>query len=61
MAAFSFNARAWTLYREPVRRAGRVSTLIEWDDRIPSFKDLMAEAERARFAQAEVLRTDAAA
>jgi len=53
--------QVWTLYREAVRRVGRVSTLIEWDDRIPPFEDLMAEAERARFAQAEVLGTDAAA
>jgi uncharacterized protein len=38
----------WELYRLAVRRYGRVSTLIEWDDKIPEFDILCAEAERAR-------------
>ena len=38
----------WELYRLAVRRCGRVSTLIEWDDKIPDFDTLCAEAERAR-------------
>ncbi|MBI3801592.1 MAG: DUF692 domain-containing protein, partial [Deltaproteobacteria bacterium] len=38
----------WELYRLAVRRCGRVSTLIEWDDKIPAFDILCAEAERAR-------------
>jgi len=38
----------WELYRFAVRRFGRVSTLIEWDDKIPEFHELCAEAERAR-------------
>jgi len=45
----------WRLYREAVRRFGLVSTLIEWDDRIPSFEDLLAEANRAREIEAEFL------
>jgi uncharacterized protein len=45
----------WELYRSAVRRFGRVSTLVEWDDRIPPFEDVLAEAERARAAEAEVL------
>jgi len=45
----------WRLYREAVRRFGPVSTLIEWDDRIPSFEDLLAEANRAREIEAEFL------
>jgi uncharacterized protein (UPF0276 family) len=32
-----------------------VSTLVEWDDRIPPFEEVLAEAERARAAEAEVL------
>jgi hypothetical protein len=45
----------WGLYREAVRRFGAVSSLIEWDDRIPEFARLEAESERARAIQREVL------
>ena len=45
----------WDLYRRAVRRFGRVSTLVEWDDRIPALDVVRAEAERARVAEAEVL------
>jgi uncharacterized protein (UPF0276 family) len=45
----------WRLYREAVRRFGPVSTLVEWDDRIPSFEELVAEANRARKIEGEVL------
>jgi uncharacterized protein (UPF0276 family) len=38
----------WALYERTVRRLGPVSTLIEWDDRIPSLEALAAEAARAR-------------
>lgn len=38
----------WDLYRRATRRIGPVSTLIEWDDDIPSFETLLTEAERAR-------------
>ncbi len=43
----------WDLYRLAVRRFGRVPTLVEWDDRIPPFADLLAESERARAIEAE--------
>jgi uncharacterized protein len=45
----------WAIYREAVRRFGPISTLVEWDDRIPSFEELVAEADRARAVEAEVL------
>ena len=45
----------WRLYREGVRRFGPVSTLVEWDDQIPSFEELAAEANRAREIEGEVL------
>jgi uncharacterized protein (UPF0276 family) len=48
-------AEVWNLYRVAVARFGRISTLVEWDDRIPPFQDLLDEAERARAAEAEVL------
>lgn len=38
----------WALYRRAVRRFGEVPTLIEWDDNIPPFEELQAEARRAR-------------
>ena len=37
----------WTLYAEALARAGRAPTLIEWDNDVPDFATLMAEAERA--------------
>jgi len=43
----------WALYREAVRRFGAVPTLVEWDDSIPAFEELLAEAERARTIEAE--------
>ena len=49
----------WRLYRRAVRRLGRVSTLVEWDERIPELEVVLAEAERARAAEAEVLGADA--
>ena len=45
----------WDLYRLAVRRCGRISTLIEWDDRIPEWGVLCAEAERARTVEAQML------
>ena len=47
-------APVWELYRFAVRRFGRVSTLIEWDDKIPEFHELCAEAERACAIEQEV-------
>ena len=46
----------WSLYAQAVRRFGPVATLVEWDDRIPSWEELVAEARRARDLEAEVLR-----
>ena len=38
----------WALYAEVIARAGRLPTLIEWDNDVPEFPVLMAEADRAR-------------
>jgi len=38
----------WELYAFALQQLGPVSTLIEWDDRIPTFERLCAEADRAR-------------
>lgn len=45
----------WELYRRAVRRCGAVSTLIEWDENIPAWDVLAAEAALARAARGEVL------
>jgi uncharacterized protein len=41
-------AAVWELYEYAVHRFGPLATLIEWDDRIPSFSELAAVAEQAR-------------
>jgi hypothetical protein len=38
----------WRLYERALARLGPVSTLIEWDDRIPAYEELEREALRAR-------------
>ena len=37
----------WVLYAETVARAGALPTLIEWDNDVPPFAELLAEAQRA--------------
>jgi hypothetical protein len=50
----------WELYRRALRLTGPVSTLIEWDDDIPPFSTLVAEADKARAIRDEVLGVRAA-
>ena len=38
----------WDLYRHALKRFGAVSTLIEWDEDIPEFPELIEELNRAR-------------
>jgi len=47
----------WDLYRATIARTGPVSTLIEWDDEIPDWAVLAAEAEKARSVRDAVLGT----
>jgi uncharacterized protein (UPF0276 family) len=37
----------WTLYARAIERCGPTATLLEWDDRIPSFDEVHAEALKA--------------
>jgi uncharacterized protein (UPF0276 family) len=37
----------WSLYRQALKRFGRVSTLVEWDEAIPAWETLRAEQRRA--------------
>jgi len=45
----------WDLYRAALRRFGRVSTLVEWDEHIPELDVVCAEADRARAVEASIL------
>ncbi len=38
----------WDLYREALKRWGRISTLIEWDEHIPEYSELEDEVEKTR-------------
>ena len=46
----------WELYREAVGRFGEVSSLVEWDDRIPELPVLLAERDKAAAIAAEARR-----
>jgi uncharacterized protein (UPF0276 family) len=47
-------AEVWDLYRLALRRCGPTSTLVEWDERIPEWEVLSAEAAKARQVRAEI-------
>lgn len=51
----------WSLYRQAVARFGRVSTMIERDDRIPPLAELLQELEAARTIGASVEAAGSAA
>ncbi len=50
----------WELYAQAVRRFGRVSTMIERDDNIPSLAELLTELDRARQIAASIQQPAAA-
>ena len=50
----------WDLYAKAIQRLGPVSTMIERDDHIPAFADLVAELDRARRIARTVLQREAA-
>ena len=50
----------WALYRRAIARCGPVATLIEWDEAIPAWDVLAAEAEQAREVRKAVLATGTA-
>jgi uncharacterized protein (UPF0276 family) len=53
--------RVWELYRRTIARAGPKPTLIEWDNNIPAWPELFAEAELAERVMAERRSNHAAA
>ena len=47
----------WELYERAIRRCGRTATLLEWDDKIPSFAEVHGEAlKAAQFLPGEKVR-----
>ena len=52
-------AEVWDLYRRAMKRIGSVSTLVEWDESIPTWDVLAAEAALARSVRDAALRVDA--
>ena len=46
----------WSLYRDALGRFGPVSTLIEWDDKIPPLAEVVEEARRAKAIEVEEAR-----
>ncbi len=55
------HADVWDLYGRALRRFGPTSTLIEWDENIPSWEVLAAEASQARSVKQEILGMPAVA
>jgi hypothetical protein len=51
--------KVWSLYDQAVRRFGKVSTLVEWDDNIPEFAALEATTDEARARYESVARSGA--
>jgi uncharacterized protein (UPF0276 family) len=50
----------WALYRRAIGHFGAVSTLVEWDQDVPTWERLAQEVERARTVRQEVLQARAA-
>ncbi len=42
------SSQGWQLYRSALERFGKVPTLVEWDNNLPSWQTLVAEADKAR-------------
>ncbi len=49
-------AEVWSLYQRAIRRTGAVSTLIEWDEQIPTFEVLARESALAKKHREEALK-----
>jgi hypothetical protein len=45
----------WDLYRRALSRFGAIPSLVEWDEAVPDFATVVAESQRARSIEAEVL------
>jgi uncharacterized protein (UPF0276 family) len=50
----------WTLYRQVIARTGAIPTLIEWDNDVPDWPTLRAEAIAAQHILSGASRASAA-
>jgi uncharacterized protein len=50
--------KVWDLYAATIQHLGPVSTMIERDDNMPVFADLLAEVQHAQFIAEQVLATE---
>ncbi|HET7237681.1 MAG TPA: DUF692 family protein, partial [Terrimicrobiaceae bacterium] len=50
----------WKMYGHAIRLTGRTATLLEWDDRIPSFDEVHHEARKALKFQSQQLEPQVA-
>ena len=48
------SSQGWQLYRNALARFGKIPTLVEWDNNLPSWQTLVAEADKARSIAAQV-------
>ncbi|KAA1173283.1 DUF692 domain-containing protein [Marinobacter salinexigens] len=48
----------WQIYQRVLNAVGPRPTLIEWDNNLPSWRELLGEASKARKAQRQVLRRE---
>ena len=48
------SSQGWRLYRNALERFGKVPTLVEWDNNLPSWQTLIAEADKARVIAGQV-------
>jgi uncharacterized protein (UPF0276 family) len=46
----------WALYREAVKRFGRVPALVEWDEHVPPLDQVIAQSAQARAVESEAVR-----
>ena len=53
----------WKIYTRAIERCGRTATLLEWDDKIPTFEEVHREALKATryLPQSETVKIEAAA
>jgi len=52
------SSQGWQLYRSALNRFGKVPTLIEWDNNLPSWQSLLAEADKARDIAEQVFKIE---
>ncbi len=55
----SVSSQGWQLYHLALQRFGKIPTLVEWDNNLPSWQTLLTEADKARSISEQVFSTKA--